>query len=246
MKGAVISDIHIKNKGDKSYGLLLSFLSKKEVLESSTWYFLGDIFDLMVGNHKEYLKTFPEFFAIISDFLSSGGSIHYLEGNHDFHLKEFFDKFLTDKNISKANFHYHFQAFEQNVDGLKFYFCHGDDLQTGDFGYTFLKYFLRNPISGFIINKLMSFSLLQKIGKLMSGNSRKYGQADEKLVKEKFRNFARQFLKKNQYDFLICGHSHVLDDYNFEGQRFINIGFPPLSNKYLLLDGGTAQFMSLN
>ena len=158
MKRAVISDIHIKSPQDESYRLLLSFLAEKDVQASSTWYFLGDIFDMMVGNHQQYLDVFPEFFSTIDAFLSRGGSIHYLEGNHDFNLEKLFNNFLKNKN---ENFHYHIEAFTQNVEGAQFYFCHGDDIQTGDFGYIFLKNLLRNPISAFIIDKLMTFPFLQ-------------------------------------------------------------------------------------
>lgn len=245
MKCAAISDIHIKNPEDEGYSLLLSFLSQKEVKESSTWYFLGDIFDMMVGNHQEYLKVYPQFFALLGEFLSQGGSVHYLEGNHDFQLRAFFNDFLEAKKIPSSNFHYHSEAFEQNLEGSTFYFCHGDDIQTGNFGYIFLKNFLRNPISGFIINKLLSFSFLQKLGKLISGNSRKYSQVDQEIVKKKFRKFARQFLQNHPSDFLICGHSHVLDDYWVEGRRYINLGFPPISKKYLLIEGANTQLMPL-
>jgi UDP-2,3-diacylglucosamine hydrolase len=243
MKYAVISDIHIKNSEDESYQLLLSFLSKRDVQESSTWYFLGDIFDMMVGNHQEYLDVFPEFFSTIDAFLTRGGSIHYLEGNHDFNLRKLFNTFLKDKN---EKFHYHEKAFTQDLDGSRFYFCHGDDIQTGDYGYIFLKNFLRNPISSFIIDKLMSFPFLQNLGKFMSGNSRKYSQTDQLLVKEKFRKFAVRFLHKNPCDFLICGHSHVLDDCDLTGGRYINLGFPPMDKKYLLIDGPDVQLMPLN
>lgn len=241
MKCAVISDIHIKNPGDESYQLLLSFLSKRDVQESSTWYFLGDIFDMMVGNHQEYLNVFPEFFSATYAFLSRGGTIHYLEGNHDFHLEKLFNSFLKNEN-----FHYHEKAFTQNLEGARFYFCHGDDIQTGDFGYIFLKNLLRNPISAFIIDKLMSFPFLQKLGKFMSGNSRKYSQTDQVLVKEKYRKFAVRFLQKNPSDFLICGHSHVLDDCDLTGGRYINLGFPPTDQQYLLIDGPKVQLMPLN
>jgi len=251
MKGSVISDIHIKGPKEKSYRLLLAFLSQKEVKESSTWYFLGDIFDLMVGNHQEYLETFPKFFDHIGEFLKEGGTIHYLEGNHDFHLELLFLNFFKLKNIPSNNFFYHQEAFKQNLNGKSYYFCHGDDIQTGDFGYKFLKVVLRNKVSGFIINKLMSFSLLQKIGVLMSGNSRKYNiskyesDSGQNYVKDRFRKFAGEFLKKNKFDFLICGHSHVIDEYLLKGGKFINIGFPPISKKYLLIDGEEPKFLEI-
>ncbi|RLA64237.1 MAG: hypothetical protein DRQ88_05180 [Epsilonproteobacteria bacterium] len=252
MNSAVISDIHIKGPETKSYRLFLSFLSQKEVLESSTWYFLGDIFDLMIGNHLEYFEKFPEFFNRLAEYLKNGGSVHYLEGNHDFHLEGLFLKYLEMRNIPADKFFYHREAFRKELNGKSFYFCHGDDIQSGNFGYVFLKYLLRNPLSGLIINKLASFFLLQKIGSLMSGNSRKYNDSKfgdtsgQKLIKEKFRKFARDFWTKNKCDYLICGHSHVLDDYPLgENGRYINIGLPPVSNKYLLIEGPDLKFMEI-
>lgn len=248
MNGAVISDIHILGPETESYKLLLSFLSQKEVQTSSSWYFLGDIFDLMVGNHQEYLDNFPEFFGRLGEFLKNGGTVHFLEGNHDFHLEGLFPRYFKLNNIPEDNFFYHQEAFEKVLSGKSFYFCHGDDIQSGNFGYVFLKNFLRNPLSGFIINKLMSFSLVQKIGIKMSGNSRKYNDSTfaQDIVREKFRNFAKAFGKNNKYDYLICGHSHVLDDYSLgKDGRYINLGFPPISKKYLLIEGPNIRFMDL-
>ena len=151
------------------------------------------------------------------------------------------------------NFFYHQEAFRLNLSGKSFYFCHGDDIQTGNFGYILLKNILRNPLSGFIINKIMSFSLVQKIGYLMSGNSRKYNESQfgnnsgQELVKERFRKFARDFYQKNKCDYLICGHSHVLDDYPLGDEgRYINIGLPPVSKKYLLIKGHDLELRDLN
>jgi UDP-2,3-diacylglucosamine pyrophosphatase LpxH len=55
VKISSISDIHIKSPTDKSYALLLDFLNHKEVSDSDGVLLLGDIFDFMMGEHKEYL-----------------------------------------------------------------------------------------------------------------------------------------------------------------------------------------------
>ena len=62
MKISTISDIHVSK--DKNYDYLLSFMTNKNVLESDMIIFLGDIFDLMVGSHREYINDFKEFLGL--------------------------------------------------------------------------------------------------------------------------------------------------------------------------------------
>ena len=49
-----ISDVHIKDIGDENWLILESFLDHPLTKQAKTIYFLGDIFDLLVGSYEEY------------------------------------------------------------------------------------------------------------------------------------------------------------------------------------------------
>ena len=63
-----ISDVHIKEQGDRAHQLMMSFFRSKEAETCDEIYLLGDIFDLMVGTHMAYFERFPEFFNEVERF----------------------------------------------------------------------------------------------------------------------------------------------------------------------------------
>jgi UDP-2,3-diacylglucosamine hydrolase len=142
VKISSISDLHIKSPADQAYGFLMDFLNHEEIKNSDMVFLLGDIFDFMMGEHKEYINLYKEFFNTLESLVQDGKIIHFFEGNHDFHLERLFSDYLKSKN-----FFYHRKGFQTTIGDKKVYFCHGDDIQIGDRGYQVLKFILRNPLS---------------------------------------------------------------------------------------------------
>ena len=105
MKFAAISDIHVKTAGDKADVLLLAFLQNPEVQSSDVILLLGDIFDLMIGPHTQYFVRFQSYFDEIKSLLKKGKRICYIEGNHDFHIRELYKKFfLINSDLDSSLF----------------------------------------------------------------------------------------------------------------------------------------------
>ena len=50
---------------------------------------LGDIFDLWVADHRYFIDAYSEIIDQIKRLQRAGIEIHYFEGNHDLHLKSF-------------------------------------------------------------------------------------------------------------------------------------------------------------
>ena len=235
MKIASISDLHIKSPTDPSLGLILTFLNHKEVAESDSILLLGDIFDFMMGEHKEYLKIYEEFFKKLKDLLHQGKEIHFFEGNHDFHLEGLF------KSYFKSNkFFYHKTGMQKIVGEKNVYFCHGDDIQIGDPSYKFLKFILRNRFSGFLFNKIFPFKAQQTVAQYLSQKSRKRGQAfyqNQDGIRKIFRDSALKFWENDPVDIIFCGHSHCKDDFSSpKGNRYLNNGYPSQSKCFLIID----------
>jgi UDP-2,3-diacylglucosamine hydrolase len=228
VKISSISDIHIKSPTDKSYALLLDFLNHKEVSDSDGVLLLGDIFDFMMGEHKEYLDLYKDFFKALNSLLQNGKEVHFFEGNHDFHLEGLFKHHLKSEK-----FFYHTKGIQKTIGEKKVYFCHGDDIQIGDPTYKILKFVLRNRFSRFFSNK-----------------SRKRGQAyysNQDVIKEIFRKSAINFWKFNTADILVCGHSHCQDDFRpMENRKYLNNGYFPNSGNFLVIDEAETRFCKIN
>jgi len=86
--GAIfISDAHYPHHGDKFFKLLCDIDSQK--LNPTQIFLMGDIFDLLFGYNK-YIKTFSQDAIELLDKISKSIDVFYLEGNHDFCLKDIF------------------------------------------------------------------------------------------------------------------------------------------------------------
>ena len=104
MKFSSISDVHIKNADDcPRLDLFLKFLNSNEVSQSNKIFLLGDIFDIFVGNHEEYIDYYSSIFSKLDELSKSGKSIYYIEGNHDFHLKQLMETFAKKNNLKTNN-----------------------------------------------------------------------------------------------------------------------------------------------
>lgn len=243
MKFSIISDIHARHPEGPSYKLLLSFLNNEKVLQGDHIFFLGDIFDAMVGGYNQYLDKYNEFFNSIEHLITKGMTIHYVEGNHDFHLERLFLKFIESKKINRNLFHLHKKGFTHEVRGVKFYFSHGDDIQLGNLNYKAYKYFITMPILGTIVENFIPYSTLNLIGKWAARTSRRRNQSyytcDElrKKIKLNFRKAAEKKWKKDHHDYIICGHCHIQDFYKSpNGFHYLNNGHALESKTFIYID----------
>ncbi len=199
-----IADAHYPNHGD--YFLrLLQKIDNKEILIPQL-FLMGDIFDLLFG-YNNYIKTFSNKAIILLQKLSKEIDIYYLEGNHDFCLKDVFP------NIEVYN--RETQPIKFRLGNKEIYLAHGDLYKTG-FGYNLYCRLLRNK---FTLNSLKLFE--RKI-------------IDNRVKKLKTKNICHDFidLKKRvdeikeyypQNSLIVEGHFH-------QGRVFKNyISLPSLA-----------------
>ncbi len=243
---AVISDTHIKTPNDEAYRLVHNFLSSEQVKEASTLIFLGDIFDLMVGAHTYYLKRFEALFDQMEVHLQEGKEIYFFEGNHDFHLESLFQKKFKD-----YQFFYHKGHLILNRWGKKLYFSHGDDLDLDNLSYKLTKFTLRNNFFQKFVDNLPA-KIVHVLGSRWSEYSRKKNKSyfrDEQTIQKirsKFRKSAQLLNVQKNYDYIVCGHSHIEDEYPIIGGGFyLNNGYPLHSKKCILLNQQGHQFYRL-
>ena len=219
---AVICDFHLK-LNDTRFHIIEKFFN--EVLsEYENILILGDFFD--------FFYTFPEvsptgyfdILMLLKNF-SFKKKIFYIEGNHDFNLRNFF-------NIQVFP-----EKFFFKMDNKIFLAVHGDTIDKNDKRYRFLRKFLRSTIAKILMDNLPPYIIL-KIAKHLSGTSEKYLRKKEDT--QHFKNFFyKSELLDENFDFLISGHFHINDVFEIKNKKFYllagiehsHINYLEISNK---------------
>lgn len=250
MKFVTISDVHIKDPGDENENLFLRFLHSREVKECDVIFLLGDIFDLVVGGHKQYRKKFSKVFDMLISLASSGKKIYQFEGNHDFHFKPLID-YLNNTEIIEGSWEYYKAPLLQTVDNQKILFAHGDELERDNHSYQLYRWFIRSRLINNLANLYYRFEIVEGIGRYLSKKSRKrniknYGQSiDQENIKKRFRNhalWARDFYNCDTY---ICGHSHCMDEWSSGKFTYLNNGYFPKTKCFFSYDSGLIKKVDL-
>ena len=112
------------------------------------------------------------------------------------------------------------------VAGKRILLCHGDLADPKDYGYRFLHWALRNPLTAAIASALPP-SFLLTLARRVSDGSRAYANGRGERLTERFRLRARQAIAEG-FDAAIFGHSHypVLETLIENGRTgtFVNCG----------------------
>ena len=230
----VFSDLHLTDSTSSLYQAFLRVLHEPTTSHDCV-VFSGDIFDLLVGDSSYFHEKYRDFFLAVERLASLGVKLHYIEGNHDFHLQKHFpDAF-------------HFHAESVVITDLtsdppkKIYIAHGDLVDQSDVAYLRMRKFLRGK-SIEVLSYLIPGRVIEKIGGAFSRPlSRKSGDLPEYWPKERLdhlRSIYHRFAKAKHeegYDFVVLGHCHDLDQVE---PYYFNMGYPPVHRQYLFYHNG--------
>lgn len=223
MRVFYVSDLHLSGGQTPAADRFVNFLQTLE--PQATVVLGGDIFDLYVGNKRVFREKFAAVLAAIRAAALRGVRVHFLEGNHDFHLQGSF--------AGLPNFQFHTCDFTIEASGKAFYFSHGDLIDPEDKGYRFLRAVTKNlPFRVFVW--LVPNFLVDKIGNWSSHQSRKYNQTErmgpeqQKRIRDLYLGFAKEKVRGGASSVLI-GHSHLPDQVQIqEGAshgEYVNLGY---------------------
>lgn len=249
MKCAFISDLHISSKGDDAYHLLENFFLHPKVMRCDHIYLLGDIFDFMIGEHKQYTDEYPVFFKSIASAINRGQKVFFIEGNHDFHFKRVVKKYLKRQNLDVDKFIYLTSGVDLELGQLKTYVCHGYEVDY------FNKYFKRwykiytSAIMKILVSYIFPYFLLKKLASWASSDSKRRGKKtfDYQKMKEKYIMGAEALVDEKNIDVVVAGHTHIYENHRFESQRrYLNVGFPLKDKKFLLFENDDFSFIEFN
>ena len=220
-----LSDLHLKSMQERSSQTLLRFLRSlgRKERPATHLYLVGDIFDFWVGDHDYYERKFGPLLEAIRDCQRAGIQITYFEGNHDVHVKRYWERrhqipcYIDDK----------YEALGSKIVRIE----HGDLINPTD--ETYLKYraFIRRPFME-TVAQLIPARLFNEVGDYASRKSRKVSSVkrrdSEAELRQMIRDHAKRTFAQAPFDLIITGHMHIRDDWSFEvggrNVRSVNLG----------------------
>ena len=230
MKAWFLSDIHLNKLDERNGQVLLRFFRaiEKGEIQATHIFLLGDIFDLWVGNHSYFIEKYKELIELIKKLKDQGVIFFYFEGNHDFHLKEYWEK--------KVGINVYTEEGCFDLGPYKIRAEHGDLMNPEDKSYLRWRAFIRLPAI-----KKMIFSLPgswvsfmgEKLSQASSNRRKDNPPLETQKAKQIIRTYAQGLYSKapleKKFDYLFTGHIHVQDDFYFMDNDkkiySINLGF---------------------
>jgi UDP-2,3-diacylglucosamine hydrolase len=220
-----ISDIHLKKAEERNGEILLRFL--RSLLQGNPQqvhlFMLGDIFDLWVGGGDYFVNRFSEIVNTLGELVKAGGKVTFIEGNHDLHIADYFQKKLGVSVFVEAQY--------IEIDSKIIRVEHGDLINLNEIAYLRLRAVLRHPILKFFA-RVVPGGFWGYIGEKASKKSRKRSAKMRVNNQEQLENMIhahteRAFAEK-PFDFIISGHMHIFTDreMSLNGQkvRSVNLG----------------------
>ena len=220
LEGAfVISDAHYSHKRPELLSLIQDIHSKK--LKPTQLILMGDIFDALFGDVKETHRVNSQMIKLLND-INEEIEIIYLEGNHDFNLK---DVFLNAKVFS-----YYQQPVLCSFRGKSVSLAHGDFDVSGSYRlYTWL---IRSSLVLFVlkhIDNISNHSILKKLDSFLS-------KKDDCKEFKGFEEFiSKRNLEKYDSEYFIEGHFHQNRAYEFEEFHYINLAAFACNQRYFIV-----------
>ncbi len=228
------SDVHLGLQDRQSERTkeqhLLSFLSHVEQ-QGEELYILGDLFDYWFEYKNVIPRGYHHILSKLASLVEKGIPVHYLAGNHDFWLKDYFPDELGIPV-------YH-EPFSRTLHGKKFYFHHGDGLALNDTGYLILKKILRHPVSIFLYS-LLHPDWTAPLARGSSKTSRKYTGHKDYGETDGMIRFAEQKMTDG-FDVIMMGHRHKPLAQPAGGGLYINLGDWITYHTYAEFDGKSVE-----
>ena len=220
MKAIFISDIHLLNVEDEKTKLVLGFLNN-QCAGIDHLFILGDLFDVWPGTTDYLIQNYRPVLDVFRSLVSQGCKLHYIEGNHDFRLGEYFTE--------NVGVNVHSDSFEMVFGNKKVFMSHGDLGNPKDKAYRVLRYLLRRDWLHFLIKPIPS-KWIFLLGKKTSQASRGYQRQNPstiEVVRQIYRETAKKLFHKG-YDVVVMGHTHIPDEFSMDVQnrkcRYFNTG----------------------
>lgn len=232
-----ISDVHLglgqKEKEKEKENKLLRFL--EGIFPSTeTLFIVGDLFDFWFEYRTVIPKGFHRTLTALQRFTDAGKTVHYLAGNHDCWMSDFFSEELGIVT--------HPDPFDITIDGKRIFLHHGDGLAHNDLGYRLIKPVLRNPVNIWLYRWLHP-DIGVRLARGSSRTSREYTSNKHYGEEEGMIEEARRLIGAG-YDIVVMGHRHKPNLLQVDGGTYVNLGDWIRHNTYAELRNGEIQLLT--
>jgi UDP-2,3-diacylglucosamine hydrolase len=222
-----ISDLHLKSMEERNSQKLLRFLLFLWQLPQGSvtqLCLLGDIFDLWVSDHEIFVKRWnPIIKAIESLVKKHHTQVFYFEGNHDVHIAPFWEKKLGATVLT--------EPLTMLLGPWVIHMAHGDLINKKDKNYLSYRNKIRSKLARWFAHNLPGgfwdwFG--SKMSEASAKKSRVYRDEEKENLRVMVRNYAKEMALHDRCQFVITGHVHVQDEFEFELEsakvKSVNLG----------------------
>ena len=231
MRSYFISDVHLglgsreeeKAKEDILLGFLASITADAEAL-----FIVGDLFDFWFEYRTVIPKGFHRTLSAIQGLTDRRIPVHYVAGNHDFWMRDFF--------ADELGVTIHRDPVELSIGGKRVLLHHGDGLAHNDLGYRIIKPIMRNRAAIFLYRWLHP-DLGVPLARGSSRTSRAYTTQKDYGERDGMMHFAARRLASG-VDIVIMGHRHTPVQTALGGGTYINLGDWVDHHTYAVMENG--------
>ena len=229
-----VSDVHLgapalSNNAEREK-LFVKWL--EEIRHDACMLFLmGDIFDYWFEYKRVVPRGFTRTLGKIAEIADSGIPVHFFTGNHDIWVFDYLPREL--------GIHVHHQEVSVELLGKKFFLAHGDGLDPFDKGYLFLKKIFTNRFFQWAFSHIhpnLGIAIAHgwsKKSRIAKGNGEAFKEENEGLYV-----FSKSVLEKENVDYFVFGHRHLLLNLPIgEKSSFIILGDWIVNYSYGVFDG---------
>lgn len=167
-------------------------------------YLLGDIFDFWYEYKTVVPKGYVRTLGKIAELTDSGIEVHFLIGNHDLWVFDYFQKELGMK--------VHYEPFIVEHNDKRFFLAHGDEFMTSNRKFRILRKVFHSKVAqtmfGWVPPRLgqsFGYKWSAKNRLKLEGLMNTYqGEDKEEIVK-----FAKSYESNLPIDYFVFGHRHI-------------------------------------
>lgn len=177
---------------------LVLFL-REMVGTASHLFLVGDLFEFWYEYRHYVARGHMPLYRVLGDLVDSGTEVHYLMGNHDFALGDFFP--------NELGVQVHRTYVAENIQGHSIYLMHGDGVAKADSGYRAARRLIDAKWARALFRKIHP-DLGMDIACFVGRNSRRAG-SNREIDIQAYLDAAADRMRKNHCDICVHGHHHI-------------------------------------
>ena len=231
MKAVFISDAHLNGSACDGHRYLMRLLDSLKG-GADEIFIVGDFFDFWFSDKNSVYPGFCDIVKKLLEIKKSGTNISFFEGNHDFFLGDYFERYGIIVFPDGAAI---------DLDGKKLFVSHGDTVDDSNTSYLLWRRVLRSRLF-YAIQKKMPSTILWRVSSVISRMSRSCASTQSSNgLAGRMNMFAVERFEEG-FDAVILGHCHcpTLERHVINGRvkTFAILGDWISHYSYLLYDGG--------